>query len=194
MLQATEPFGRRCRGTLGNAAVNDVIANEFTDDIGNVTPPLPRNIVADEVLRFLAMRQPEASSVLAGRAWSIGASNVVRRVRPPATRLLSLFDLLLNGTGGEGIDHSMRIDGVNFIAKLPTGAPLPEIEFGHEEITFEWRGGELSAVASVEGDGLVGYALKKGERYVPGDGPEDIDTAGLPEDLSEYLERIRNEI
>lgn len=62
----------------------------------------------------------------------------------------------------------------------------PTISRCEGEILFEWIGPGRHAVASIEGDGLVGYALLVGDRFVSGRVP-DCPAGDLPEDLAEYL-------
>lgn len=55
----------------------------------------------------------------------------------------------------------------------------------HGEICFEWIGPNRHAIVSIEGDGLIGYAMLVDESFVPGKYLARPDT--FPDDLARYL-------
>ncbi|SFQ13879.1 hypothetical protein [Tranquillimonas alkanivorans] len=138
--------------------------------------------------RWMTMVPLRASSVRSKRAYD---GDVEQSPAPKANRNVgALFKLVLQGTGGEGITDDIRMDAMKVLTKLPDGVPMPAVALGEEEITFQWKQGDLAAAASVDGDGLLGYALKHAGRFVPGEGPEELNNPDLPTDLIEYLRRF----
>jgi hypothetical protein len=62
----------------------------------------------------------------------------------------------------------------------------PNIWSDEGEIAFEWINGEKHAIASIEGDGLIGYTMRRNGKYFSGEN-EAAHVAVLPADLREYL-------
>jgi hypothetical protein len=81
-----------------------------------------------------------------------------------------------------------NIDDARIFAKsLPGDLVRPEIWTDAEsEIAFEWKHGSHHAMVSFEGNGSFGYAIRRGNRFVPGAFPGDL-KAGIPRDLVNYL-------
>ena len=80
-------------------------------------------------------------------------------------------------------------DAMKFAVHVPFGLRQPLIWVDDEnEIVFEWRFSDRHAVVSFEGDGVFGYALLKGDRFVPGQHRGDLNSP-LPSDLASYLSR-----
>jgi hypothetical protein len=57
------------------------------------------------------------------------------------------------------------------------------------EVSYYWKYNDYSALASVEGDGFVGYAYKVDGIYVMGKDME-CPVTKFPDDLKEYLSKI----
>lgn len=62
----------------------------------------------------------------------------------------------------------------------------PDIWADDGEIAFEWLKGDRHAIVSFDGDGTYGYAMKVGDRFVPGEVPSP-DAYILPDDLKAYV-------
>ena len=76
----------------------------------------------------------------------------------------------------------------SFLTKLTSSTPRPTIWSDDEsEIVFEWLNSDRHAIVSFEGDGSFGYALKMGDRFVPGSFVGSL-ASGLPSDLLDYLD------
>lgn len=79
------------------------------------------------------------------------------------------------------------VDVRQFARTLPLDVPTPKVTTdGEQEVVITWRTATSRAVLSFEGDGSYGYALLKGDRFVPGE--EDAKASGpFPKDLYAYL-------
>jgi hypothetical protein len=56
------------------------------------------------------------------------------------------------------------------------------------EICFEWVSATHHAIVSIEGDGMIGYAMLRGDRFVAGS--EDCPPSRFPQDLAQYLAEV----
>jgi hypothetical protein len=54
------------------------------------------------------------------------------------------------------------------------------------ELAFEWISSTKHAIVSFEGDGLIGYAMRTGGRFRPGE-IRDAPATVFPPDLRAYL-------
>jgi|GEM_PF-2829163 len=84
------------------------------------------------------------------------------------------------------VDHSLLNDAAHFYSLIKDLAWAPDVWADEGEIAFEWIDPNRHAVVSIEGDGRLGYTMRKGDVFVSGsviDAPVSI----LPEDLREYL-------
>jgi hypothetical protein len=78
-------------------------------------------------------------------------------------------------------------DARNFAKSMPFDLPRPNIWTDKEtEVAFEWKDNSRHAMVSFEGNQSFGYALRRGNRFVPGAFPGDL-SAGIPRDLVNYL-------
>jgi hypothetical protein len=78
-------------------------------------------------------------------------------------------------------------DARNFAKSLPFDLPRPNIWTDAEtEVALEWKDNSHHAMASFEGNHSFGYALRRGNRFVPGAFPGDL-AGGVPRDLVNYL-------
>lgn len=78
-------------------------------------------------------------------------------------------------------------DARSFARAMPFDLPRPNIWTDKEtEVAFEWKNNSRHAMVSFEGNQSFGYALRRGNRFVPGAFPGDL-TAGVPRDLLNYL-------
>lgn len=82
-------------------------------------------------------------------------------------------------------------DAIRFLGKVPRDLPKPTLHISEDEAAFEWREGDLGAIASVEGDGVVGYAYREEGLFVPGAQEMALRDEEFPEDLKNYLKRIQ---
>lgn len=180
-----EQLAEKYRGNFGPAAMPGLSETEFDADFGEATTAglYDPTAIHPAMVSISANYVPDIPD--ATRTVDIG-----KRKAPQVRREQQwkhIFSHILLDETGEGITMMMRIDAIRFLSKVPGEITMPAVELGTEEITFEWRHGGLAATASVEGDGLVGYALKIGECFVPGKGPEDLSVKTLPTDLLDYL-------
>lgn len=84
----------------------------------------------------------------------------------------------------------MNADAQIFRAQLADVAWLPAVHHEEGEVLFEWIGNGRHAVVSIEGDGRIGYAMLRGDRFVSGEVP-DPPVTSLPHDLAAYLDLNR---
>jgi hypothetical protein len=79
------------------------------------------------------------------------------------------------------------LDARKFANSLPYDLAKPDIWTDEDsEVAFEWKGAGRHALASFEGNGSFGYAMRRGDRFVPGAFPGDLKN-GIPRDLVNYL-------
>ena len=193
MAHVLEPLAKAYLSSMGHAAANNIHIGS-NQDTPHKTWVCPVHSTAHEsdwlVVRPIAHANLEIVS--AGRNRGTAPSGCLSGSRGTQRSdrgiVGQLIGFILSVGRSKKLDPKVCRDAVKFIAKVPLGLPFPEIDFGEDEILFEWRGDETSAVASVEGDGLVGYAMKINGSYRPGAGPEDLNSSGLPNDLVEYLQ------
>lgn len=82
-------------------------------------------------------------------------------------------------------------DAFEFAGSFPLGVPRPSVwTDGECEVTFEWIGERDHAVVTLEGVGLLGYAMMKNHRSRPGSCIE-CKASVFPTDLLEYLKDFR---
>lgn len=82
---------------------------------------------------------------------------------------------------------SAAADARSFIQCIPSDVAMPRFATdGESEIVISWRTANKRAVLNFEGDGSFGYALLKGNRFVPG-AEEGRATGPFPSDLLAYL-------
>lgn len=178
--------------SLGPSVVPGLAETKFDSDLGEVATASRFDFPHERKTRWSVPVPSSLTMVYLLRALELDTSVLV--ATPHHRSILnrvSPFSFVATRLAGEEITTEMRRDATNFLSKIPAGVQMPEVEFGHGEITFAWRSsdGAHAVNASVEGDGLVGYALKHGDRFFPGNGPEELCHAQLPQDLSEYLEK-----
>lgn len=81
-------------------------------------------------------------------------------------------------------------DAFEFVGALPLGIPSPTIwTDGEAEIGIEWISEARHAIVTVEGLGILGYALLIGEKFQPGSQIE-APAASIPTDLASYLKAM----
>ncbi|MEQ5827833.1 hypothetical protein J3456_10745 [Sulfitobacter sp. NFXS29] len=193
MTHVIEPLAKAYLSSMGHAAANNIHIGS-NQDTPRKTWVCPINSAPQEsdwlVVRPIAHANIEIVSAGRSKGAVRSGCSLGSSVTQPTDQGIvgKLIEFILSGGRSKKLDHKVCRDAVKFIAKVPPGLPFPEIDFGEDEILFEWRGSETSAVASVEGDGLVGYAMKINGSYRPGAGPEDLNLSGLPNDLVEYLQ------
>lgn len=79
-------------------------------------------------------------------------------------------------------------DAIRFSHFWPDDLLLPSIGVAEDgEIVFEWRKGDLHAIAEFEGIGSFGYAIYQDGKFVPGKETGSISSNALPTDLETYL-------
>lgn len=176
-------------GSFGPAAMPRLTETVFDVDCHEETMPRVRNLGRNS---FLLTQIPSNANYVLGIDSQDVTSTVdicSRKVQqvPQQLKLVHIFSRILVDDAGEGITMEMRTDALRFLSKFPAEIAMPVVELGTAEITFEWRYQDKAATASVEGDGLVGYALKKNGRFMPGMGPEELSAAEVPSDLLAYL-------
>lgn len=82
---------------------------------------------------------------------------------------------------------SQFADAKKFAYSLPSDLSLPRVwTDGETEVALEWIAGEKHAIASFEGGGNFGYAMRRGNEFVPVASSNNIDEASLG-DLIQYL-------
>ncbi|MXN46041.1 hypothetical protein GR138_12655 [Shinella kummerowiae] len=84
--------------------------------------------------------------------------------------------------------HSLSLnkDALTFAGILRDLTWQPEVWADDSEVVFEWIGDGRHAVASIEGDGRIGYTLMIDGQFVSG-ADADASVTTLPADLKEYL-------
>jgi len=181
-------------GSFGPVAVPGLSETEFGSDLDETTTigtgirspkRYARVVAAKRVNSVVAQRTAEHG--LRGSTRTVDLDTRQSRRLNPQARLKEIFTAVLCDESGEGITMEMRIDALRFLSRIPLGTSMPNVEFGKEEITFQWHHGQVAVSASVEGDGLLGYALLHQGRFIPGKGPEDLKHKVLPDDLLVYL-------
>lgn len=187
MKQEIEPLAHRFWASKGATAIDPGISWADFDEHDRDVTVWDEDRETITVPQRFPFNQPVSShTVILTRTSETGSE---RHFEP----LAQVLSAILTSDQGERISSRIRIDAIRFLAKIPAGVRLPTISFGYEEIAFEWNDGEYSVAASVEGDGLVGYALMVDDEYLPGTGPENLTEKELPEDLVRYLREFFND-
>lgn len=187
-----EQLAEKYWGSFGPAAMPGLAETAFDGDFDEATAPGMHSPAATSTFHVKppvkVNYMPAIDSGGTTHTVDLGVSGTWQVRRQP--RWKHIFSYILLDEGGEGVTMKMRIDAIRFLSRIPVGIAMPSVELGEEEITFEWRFEDLVATASVEGDDLVGYALKRDGFFVPGEGAEYLSAKSLPTDLLEYLQDI----
>lgn len=204
MLEA-ETLERK-RALPGPSAVTGIERLDFAESLyAAATVPLAHSIFADTqsasalydqayrdaqalglamIEDFSLARQEDGSTRLAHR----GEMGCEVAALPPR----SVLTVLRGVTAGDfEFGHAaLLLDATKALALIPSGFPPPELSFADDEATLEWRDGALGLIASIDGDGLVGYAMRIDETYRPGATEWRLDDQHIPDDFIEYLHRF----
>lgn len=162
-----------------------------------VVPSATTCLSIDEVGKAASSRMPLARVVSPAVTPESGGSQPTFRQASSKPKVLdyhgTLYLLELLGILRVSHDASRKItgcfvDAYEFIGCLPAGIPAPLIwSDGECEVVFEWIGRRDHAVASLEGDGVLGYTYKRDGVFVPGQ-ESGAKVKSLPNDLRSYLE------
>lgn len=79
----------------------------------------------------------------------------------------------------------LEADAAEFRRHLAVLAWKPNEWTDEGEICFEWIAPNRHAIVSIEGDGLIGYAMLVDGKFVPG--AESARPGTFPDDLARYL-------
>lgn len=82
--------------------------------------------------------------------------------------------------------EAMKYDAAALLLALPSFVPDPHIWGDADEVVFEWFDVGKHAIASFEGDGLVGYTMLVEGSFQPG-AFEDHPAGAIPTDLLDYI-------
>ena len=87
---------------------------------------------------------------------------------------------------GETLSSQVCVDATEFRNAIPEDLDPTSIWSDGDEIVFEWLDGDSHAFATVEGNRLIGYAMRAGDQFIPG---EDVQAppSFVPKDLDAYL-------
>lgn len=82
--------------------------------------------------------------------------------------------------------QSLQELGDRFAQVIPASIASPTTWVDDGEAAFEWVGTNTHAIVSIEPDGTVGYAMRIGDSFEPGQEKARVDA--FPSDLLEYLQ------
>lgn len=176
---------------LSSPTVPNLKIKSLFNDFREASVSRLRNITASPVVSGEIANTPNLLSEDLSRTVNT-CKDESYKVPAKSKRIQIYFRIMLDQTG-ENVTINTRKDSLLLLEKIPDGITLPSVGFGHGEITFDWHSPIGAVTVSVEGDGLIGYALKKNGRFIPGKGPEDLSIDGLPHDLLSYLEKYFSE-
>jgi hypothetical protein len=129
-------------------------------------------------------------SIMAG---STNRATVVSRIGK-VQDVHALLDRLSCLRGTSPTDPMMArcfADAFEFVGAMPLGIPRPALWTDREcEVVFEWIGQRDHAIVSLEGDGILGYAMRINGQFVPGS-CRAAQASSFPEDLLKYLHSFK---